>query len=212
MDETPLLREGLLSSPSFMRDLKSFLSLSEEALLAISELGNQPDGFVGLVQSQTLNARFGISVDKAMRDLRIAKFLYDRVTEQGLDTANAAHQLAAMSSGLLEDQISIDDKRWNAIKDVLSFKPAFEMSRVKSKSVNDSPHFVGINGSWIIKPIRTREGEVLKVPIMTMSIVWHDSSGNHHEAFFHMDDHDWDELSSKISALAGSRKELEDLL
>lgn len=212
MDETPLLREGLLSSPSFMRDLKSFLGLSEDVLLAISELGNQPDGFVGFVQSQTLNARFGIPVDKAMRDLRIAKFLYDRVTELDLDTANAAHQLAAMASGLLEDQIPIDDKRRNAIKAVLSFKPAFEIYRVKSKSVNDSPHFVGINGSWNIKPIRTREGETLKVPIMGMSIVWHDSSGNHHEAFFHMDDQDWDELSSKISALSDSRKELEDLL
>lgn len=212
MGETPLLREGLLSSPAFVRDLKSFLSLSGDVLLAISELGNQPDGFVGLVQSRTLNARFGIPVDKAMRDLRIAKFLYDRVTELDLDIDNAARQLADMAPGLLEDPISIDDERHNAIKAVLSFKPASEISRVKSKSVNDSPHFVGINGSWNIKPIRTREGETLKVPVMTMSIVWHDSSGNHHEAFFHMDDEDWDEFSSKTSALADSRKELEDLL
>lgn len=38
MGETPLLREGLLSSPAFVRHLKSFLGLSEDVLLAISEL------------------------------------------------------------------------------------------------------------------------------------------------------------------------------
>ena len=211
MVETSLVRERLLSSPAFMRDLKSFLSLPENVLLAISELGNKPEGFVGRPQAQSLNNDFDVPVDKTIRDLRIAEYLYDRVTELGLNTADAVNQIVAIASEL-EEPISIDNKLRDAIEAVLSFKRDYEISGAKSKSVNNVPHFVDANGSWSIKPIRTREGEIVRAPVMTMSIVWHDSSGNPHEAFFHMADQDWNAFSRKMNSLADSREEIEELL
>ena len=211
MPEKSLLEERLLASPAFIRDLKSFLSLPEDVLLAISELGNGPEGFSGVSQSETLKTRFDIPIDKAMRALRIAEHLYHRVTDLGLNDATAADQIISIISRL-DESIEIDNQKRKAIEAVLSFKRAYEISNVTVKALENVPHFLDVNGSWNIKIVRTREGEIIKVPVVTMSVVWHDHSINHRQAFFYMDEEDWDEFNTKMKSLADNRKDIEDLL
>ena len=81
MATVPLLGSRLLATAAFVRDLTAFLSLSAEMIIGISEAVEDPEGFVGQGQAEHLNARLGISTNEAVRRLRVAKYLYDRVTE-----------------------------------------------------------------------------------------------------------------------------------
>ena len=211
MPETPLLIERLLSSPAFTRDLRLFLSLSEDVLLSISELGDTPEGFSGRPQAEYLNTHFQIPVNDAVRALHMAEHLYNRVTEQGLEGADAVNQIASVAGGL-EEPIEIATPKRDAIQSILSFKRAYEVSNVASKALEDVPHFVNVSGSWSVKPVRTREGEVINVPVFGMSVVWHDSTAKHDQTFFFLDEEDWDTFKNTIDGFVDSRKDIDALL
>ena len=212
MAETSLISYELLASPSFVRDLRSFLGLSEEVLLAISEIGNNPDGFRGQAQAQSLRSRFDIRSDKVIRDLRVAEYLYDRFTDSEMDVEEALDEISSVASQW-DEPIEVGALRRDALRAVLSLKREYEVSKaVKGGTTGSAPHFVRLAGAWAVRPVRVRSEDPIMAPILTMSIVWHDGSGNQHEAYFHMSDDDWSTLQKEVKALSESRTELEPLL
>ena len=204
----PTLLDRELALPAFVRDLRSFLNLSDEILLAISEIGDQPEGFTGFKQAQILKNRFDIPVDQASAHLQIAEHLYRRVAQSGLDAFGAVAQIDSIASGL-QDPIALDDKRKDALTEVLTFKRAYEISTAVGTALANGPHFIAVNGSWSIRPVKIRNGEVIQVPIIGLSIVWHDSTGTNHETFCQMSEMEWEEFNSQVAAFADDRSNMD---
>ncbi len=207
----PTLMDRELALPAFVRDLRSFLSLSEDILLAISDIGEKAEGFTGFEQAQSLKSRFDIPVDQAAAHLQIAEHLYHRVAQSGLDVSDAIAQIDAVASGL-QNPVSLDDKRREALSRVLSFKRDYEISTAVGTALADGPHFITVNGSWSVRPVKIRNGEAIRVPIIALSIVWHDSTGTNHETFFQMSEIEWEEFNSKVAAFAENRGEMQAIL
>ena len=180
-------------------------------MLDIAEFGNESDGFVGSSQANRLNSRFDVPTSQAMGVLRIAKYLYNRVSEASLDVADAASQVDSIASGL-NPPLSITDPQRNAIERILSYKREYEISEAHSKALADVPHFSDVSGSWGVKLFQTRAGESVRVPVMTLTLTWHDGSGDHHETFIQLSDEDWEDLGNKIKDLDSRRKLLNELL
>jgi hypothetical protein len=185
--------------------------LTEDVLLAISDIGNQSAGFTGLQQAQSLKIRFNIPTDTAMAHLRLAEHLYHRVAQAELDVTEAIAQIVSIASEI-KDPIAIDDKQKDALATILSSKQDYETSDAVSVALANGPHFIGVNGSWSVKPIKIRSGDVIRVPIMSLSIVWHNSTGTRHETFLNMSETEWEEFSTKVLDFTESRRDLEEVL
>ena len=71
------------------------------------------------------------------------------------------------------------------------------------------PHFVNLVGSWSIKILRTREDESVEVPSLGLTVTWHDSRGNDKEAFFLLNDRDWENLKKNVDAVGKERQVLD---
>ena len=212
MVETPLLRYDLLSTPAFVRDMRSFLSLSADIIFAIAELANTPDGFTGHKQARSLSSRYGLQTGKVMRDLRFAEYLYDRFTSIHMEITDAVNEIGVAASEF-EEPVTIDDHQRTAIKEVLSFKREYEISKaMKAGVTSNAPHFMKFKGVWTIRPIKIEDEETILSPVLNMSMVWHDGSGNSHEAFFQMSDDDWREFIDEIDILSKSRRDIEAIL
>ncbi len=150
-------------------------------------------------------------MNRARASLRVAEYLYSRCAELGLETDEAVAQIATVASGL-DEPIVIDEHQWNAVTSILSFKREFEVARAVATAISDAPHFIDINGTWAVKVVRIRNDEIIKVPVIGLSIVWHDGLGNNHESFLQMSEGNWDALRDKIETLSNSRKDLDILL
>ena len=211
MVKVTLVSEKLLSNRAFVRDLTFFLQLSEEALRAISDFGSQADGFVGQTQAQSLSSGFDVPTDQSMGSLRVAKYLYDRVAELRLDVADAVGQVDLIASGL-SPSLALDDGQKKAIEAILSFKRSYEKTNASSKAVSNGPHFSDVNGAWSVTLLQISDGEVVRVPLMTLGLTWHDGAGDHHEVFLQMDDKDWEDFAEKVRRLTEGRKLLDELL
>ena len=211
MNREPLLPERMLSSPAFVRDMRMFLELPVRVLFGISEIGDSEEGFAAESHGRILRERFELGIDSATRALRLAEYIYNRASDLNLETDDAATQLAAAASDL-ENPISVDDERRDAVRAILSFKRNYEIARARNvTATSGAPHFIGVNGSWNVKPVRVRNGEVVKAPILTMNIIWHDGSENSHEAFFQMSAEDWADFQSDIASIEERRKDVEDM-
>ena len=211
MNREPLLPERMLSSPAFVRDMRMFLELPVRVLFGISEIGDSEEGFAAESHGRILRERFELGIDSATRALRLAEYIYNRASDLNLETDDAAAQLAAAASDL-ENPISVDDERRDAVRAILSFKRDYEITRARNATATSgAPHFMGVNGSWNVKPVRVRNGEVVKAPILTMNIIWHDGSENSHEAFFQMSAEDWADFQSDIASIEERRKDVEDM-
>ena len=211
MADEPLIRDRELTAPAFVRDLRSFLTQNVEVLQAISDAGGGPNGFTGGSQSRDLNARYSVPINRANDCLRVAEYLYSRVAELELEVDDAVAQIVHIASGL-DEPIVVDEQHREAVASILSFKRDFEASKAIQTATSGGPHFIDINGGWAVKPVRIRNGEVIKVPVIALSIIWHDGSGNNHEAFLQMSERDWTAFRGKIEALTSGRGELEALL
>lgn len=209
MNNEPLLPDRMLSSPAFVRDMRMFLELPARVLFGISEIGDSAEGFAAESQGGILRERFDLGIDSAARALRFAEYVYNRASDLHLEADDAAAQFAAASN--LENPISIDGERKDAVRAILSFKRDYEIARARSATATSGgPHFIGVNGSWSVKPVRVRNGEVVKVPILAMSVTWHDGSENNHEAFFQMSAEDWAEFKSGIASIEEMREDVEN--
>ena len=211
MNREPLLPERMLSSPAFVRDMRMFLELPVRVLFGISEIGDSAEGFAAESHGRILRERFALGIDSATRALRLAEYIYNRASDLNLKTDDAVAQLAAAASDL-ENPISVDDERKDAVRAILSFKRDYEIARARNAAATSgAPHFIGVNGSWNVKPVRVRNGEVVKAPILTMNVIWHDGSENSHEAFFQMSADDWADFQSDIASIEERRKDVEDM-
>ena len=211
MNREPLLPERMLSSPAFVRDMRMFLELPVRVLFGISEIGDSAEGFAAESHGRILRERFSLGIDSATRALRFAGYVYNRASDLNLETDDAAAQLAAAASDL-ENPISVDDERRDAVRAILSFKRNYEIARARNvTATSGAPHFIGVNGSWNIKPVRVRNGEVVKAPILAINVIWHDGSENNHEAFFQMSAEDWADFQSDIASIEEKRKDVEDM-
>ena len=211
MGEAPLFSDNLLSSAAFLADLNSFLNLPVEVLHVISEVGCQAEGFSGYAQARTLNEKFGVPLDKAMRDLRIAEHIYNRISMLEMDLGHAINQLQSVASSS-QPPVSIEDERERAIKSVLSPKRDYDLAVAKRAALANAPHFMDVNGQWSVSPVPARDGQIVKVPVITLGIVWHDGAGHSHEAFFQMSAEDWEEFYTKVSRLNEQRLDSDTLL
>ena len=204
-----LIRDRELASAGFIRDLKAFLELPEEALLAIATAEIGDEGFVG--QTGSLNSQFGISMDRARGGLQIADYLYRRTADLGLEVAEAVGQIIDIATGM-ELPVAIDDNHQRAIAALLSFKRDYEEVIAIAKAVANGPHFIGVDGSWSVKPIQMPNGEFVRIPVVSLSITWHDGLGHNKEPFFHMAESDWEDFASEVAAIANDRSNVEMLL
>ena len=211
MNHEPLLPDRMLSSPAFVRDMRMFLELPARVLFGISEIGDSAEGFDAESQGGILRERFDLGIDSAARALRLAEYIYNRASDLRLEADDAAAQFAAAASNL-ENPISLDGERKDAVRAILSFKRDYEIARARSATATSGgPHFIGVNGSWSVKPVRVRNGDVVNVPILAMSVTWHDGSENNHEAFFQMSAEDWEEFKSGIASIDEKREDVEDM-
>ena len=200
-----------LTLQGFIRDLSAFLNLSESQLRTISEIGDQTEGFTGTQQTLTLQRRLDIPAEEATAHLSLAQHLYRRVDTLGLDVVEATNQVVSIGS-TMEEPITIDVPKRDAIAAVLSVKREYEVGRANRGAVGNVPHFVDLNGSWNVKAVRIRGGEVLGVPVIDLSIVWHDGTGATHETYLQMDDGDWEDFTEKINMLNSRRSDIETFL
>lgn len=204
MAHGPLINERQLASASFLRDLTSFLAMPEDVLMAIAESGGGSEGFRGSNLAQDLRRGWGTPLTEAVGALLIAEHLYRRKIDLNISIDDAVEQLAIVASDM-EPPIHIDEKHREAIAAVLSFKREYEVSLATSKAVVEGPHYVGANGSWGVKSVPISSGEVVQIPVLSFSIIWHDGAENHHEMFLQMVDRDWEDFTGKINALSDSR-------
>ena len=207
----PLIRESELASSAFVRDLTSFFGQKPEVLRAIAEVGDDPDGFLGGSQARRVGSKCEISSSQALNCLRIAAYLYDRVSELGMGVDEAVAQLRSVA-GELEPVPAIDEEKLEAISGVLEFKRKYEVSRAVTQATSNAPHFVNANGSWSVRPVRIRSGEVVNVPVVALSIHWHDGAGNSHDTFLQMSQDEWSSFCNEVETITGHFGDVEPLL
>ncbi len=210
MNRVPLVRDRELATPAFVRDLRAFLNLGSEVLLTVSQIGDSADGFAGSEQFLTLSETSGVSLNEARGALRVAEYLYNRVTELGVDAATAADEISFIGS-TIQDPVEVSDNQRKAIATILSYKDAYERSSAVSKALREGPHFTGFSGTWTVKYIPIRGGEVVRVPVLALSVAWHDGAGNSHEAFVQLSVQDWEALKSEVENLTNKQGTGQDL-
>lgn len=174
--------------------------------MTIAEIGKRAEGFRGENLAQGLNETFGTPVSEAIGGLLIAEHLYRRKMDVKIDLPDAVIQLATIAAQM-DPPIEPDDKRKAAITEVLSFKRDYEVSLAASKVVVQGPPFVGMNGSWGVIPVQISDGEFVQIPVLSLSLTWHDAAENHHEVFLQMVSQDWEDFTEKIDSLTASRND-----
>ncbi len=211
MTSQPMFPDRMLASPAFVRDMRTFLELPARTMLGISEIGDSEDGFAAESQSQALAERFGLGIDVAARMLRFANHIYDRASVLNLEADGAIAQIAATALSLA-DPVSIDGERKDAIRAILSFNRDYEIAVAKNvTATSGAPHFISATGAWNVRPVRIRNGEVVKAPVLAMSVVWHDGSENVREAFFQLSESDWADFNAEIASIGENRKDIENI-
>lgn len=208
MADEPLVPPRLLSIGSFRRDLTSFLSQPEQVLRVISTLATGEEGFAP-GQALALGEQTDITPDDGAKLLRVAEYLYNRVSEEHIGLNAAVEQLAEAGKTL---DVPLGEEQRRGVEEILSYKREYEFGRLaRQRATSKGPHFVGIDGSWRIHNYRTRENETVSVPVLGLSISWHDGSGTH-EAFTQMTVTEWDEFNARVERLSEERRHLEAFL
>ena len=208
---TQLVRDRELNSPAFARDLGVFLTQPAEVLLAVAEVGNRSEGFSGQDQARELHDRYEVPISTGLNCLRVAGYLYDRMSESALDVDSAVEELKAIA-GALPQQVVVDDQRAEAIAAVLAVKPDYEITLAIREAFANAPHFISVHGSWAVKPVRDRNGEPFNLATMALSLYWHDGAGNSHEVVVNMSRDAWQEFMATIQEIDDDFSDIEELL
>lgn len=210
MAKEAVVSNRLLSNKRFREDLKQFLRLPSEALRAIAELARNPDGFAPTQKASLLSERTKLSPDVARDALALAEYLYRQVTEHNIPVADA---VATLTNLAVEFDIVVSDSQRTALEEILVYKREYETGLyARFQAIEVGPHFGKMQGSWTIRVQRTRENEVVKVPILALNVSWHDSEGDHHEAFLQMSEKDWGTFKETVERLSREREALQKFL
>ena len=140
----------------------------------------------------------------------MASYLYDQVTNQQLEVSVALDYLEQTAMDLA---ISQDESRRPALAELLSYKREYEIVRdARDRVTGDIPHYIEITGSWNIRVHRTREDESVKVPLLGLSLLWHDTTGGRHQAFCFLNDSNWEDFMENMDLIAHERQLLQEYL
>ncbi len=206
----PFIPTRLLSSDAFRRDLESFLNLDASVILAISTLANSPDGFVGSTQAARLQEETNLPIELASSHLSMAAYLYDQVTNQELEVSVALDNLEKTAMDLA---ISQDESRRPALAELLSYKREYEIVRdARDRVTGDIPHYLEIAGSWNIRIHQTREDEIVKVPLLGFSLIWHDANSVRHQEFCFLTNDNWEEFKETVALITNEREHIQEIL
>jgi len=199
----------LLGVKRFQDDFRHFLTLSPTILETIARLSNDADGFYVSKKAPVLSKETGLSPEKSNQAMVVARYLYDTVSEKRVPVAETVQILISYSKSI---DSPLSTEQGHAIEKILSYKKAYEEgSYARNHVVHSGPHFIELEGSWSIKIYRTRENENVKVPVLSLSMSWHDRHGNDHESFVQMTETDWEELKQKIEDISKAHKQIKEL-
>ena len=157
-----------------------------------------------------LRSQADISLDEAASHLRVASHLFHSAVQSGLAADEAVDQLISAASAISEP-IELGDDLREALTAIFSSERG-EVSYPVSKALADGPHFIGMDGSWSIKPVKVGDGEIVAVPVLSIDILWHDQSGTRHEAFFQMSESEWESFREEVEEINDFRQEIEHFL
>lgn len=203
-DGTPerLVSDRLLQSSNFVRDFTLLASLSSGALYLISEEGN-------FAEPRALCKRFDFSLEQAINIIRMAAFLYERAAEMNLSASDAVAQITTAAEELMPPVV-IDPERAEAFGEILSFKRAYEVSNTGKMIVG--PRLSQLEGAWAVGLFNLRDGEPIRVPVLSLRFEWYDGAGNLHEALVQVDDTVWSEFTQRVVDIDSARSDLNSLL
>jgi hypothetical protein len=206
-----LVPRRLLIVKRFQDDVRAFLSLPHSTVLAISQIVADSDGFAVSKKAPILAQQCSLAYAKAAQVLTTARYFYDRSTEKGISSEGTIEALSAIASSLEIPPFSSELRQ--ALEKLFAYKNAYEKGEfARSQAAHNGPHFLDLQGSWSFAVFRTRQGESVKVPILGLSVSWHDRQGNDHEAFFQMTDPQWEEFKAAITDIDQARDHLKKLL
>ena len=115
---------------------------------------------------------------------------------------------AALSLGL-----QLDEDRSSSLAGLLSYKREYEIARDAQERVTvDIPHYLEIAGSWNIRIHRTREDEIVKMPLLGFSLIWHDANSVRHQAFCFLTDDNWEEFKETVALITNEREHIQEIL
>ena len=183
------------------------MELGEEVLLAIAEIKSRSDSFPGFHQVSSLQSRFGFSLQEASAHLRMADHLSHSAVQKNLGPEQAADEIVAVASEIHEP-VRVEERQRTAIAAILSADFG-ENPPTARLALASGPHFIGIEGFWSLRPVKTSSDNILAVPIVSLNISWHDHSGAPHEAFIQLSEADWQEFRDKVTTIEDLRKDLE---
>lgn len=191
-DDDRLISRSVHAAPAFRRDVRTLLKLSPVALRSLGQMSDSPDGLLGVEEGDFARAAEATLSD-ATRAVSVASYLYERARKSKISGHEAAEQLAEYARDIGLDESDIIERK-AAIEELLSPKPTYEregQARRQGTVVVD--HFVSASGVWDLRPVFDRQTEksVDYIPVLLVSMTWHDDVGNSQRSVFQMSEDEW---------------------
>jgi len=206
--EKQLITDTLLYSASFRDDMVKFLGLSADHLRDLNSLADGPDGFRPSRQSTRFATKAAISADDARAALRVAEYLYEKCRDEAISLDAGVNELTQIASDL---QVADVATKASELRDILAVKDGYESKRqAAAQAVATVAHFVGLEGTWDIRPVFNRETRevVATVPVLLLNLSWHDHGGTLHEAVVQLNDEEWGDLEEVVKRIRDNRDAL----
>ncbi len=195
-----VISSRLIGVRTFREDLQALLELSAEQLKHISQIADSEGGFSYAEQLGQLTPEL-LSTKNLAGALRAASYLYDRVHELELSPKDAISEINTLLPAL---NIKTLEGKEEALENVLHLKPKYEeTSGVEERAVTVVPHYSDVRGICDIRPIFDRRSQhvVKRVPVVLLTLFWHDDSGNSSQTTVQLLAEDWERFRQKIEKL-----------
>lgn len=207
MVRRPLIPLRLASSPAFREDLKTFLSLADESLQALARFGREPNGYQPARHASSLSKEANLPVAEARAVVRMASYLYDRTSEIQTTPEEAVDALESLASEL---QVSFDESKRQSLYAVLEYNRDYEEHDGPVAAItNREAHTAAVRGTWGLRVFETRTGAVVKIPILTLSLVLHEPTGEPQSITLAFTDAQWESFKDDIELISERRSILD---
>ena len=210
METRPTFIDRDLLLPAFTKDLRAFLSLSQDVLSAIAEETLSTGGDLGFRQAAVLSRRFDIPITEAATHFRIVNFLARRVTSLAILAPNEAASQIAVAASEIDDPIQVSDGQVEAIGSILA--SIVNESQEQAPTNISGPRFLSADGSWVVRLERADDSVTVAVPWVNFSLLWDDSSRARHEVFLQISEAEWESFLDVVAKIVDARGDLEPLL
>ena len=211
MDNEETFLAGAARTPRFINDLRTFLLLDPSGIRIVAEVGRTREGYTRNADPTRIEESLNVSREASRIYLRVAEFMYDKAIESGLDTNILVDQVALVASSL-ESPVEINEEAKAALVALLSLNREHEITIATRGVLGDGPQFLGLAGSWNIKPVQLRTGEIVGIRTVTLSLVWENGAEQKQEVFLQMSEEDWDVLKEEVEWITTLRGETDEFL